>query len=97
MADQLVEAAQQAAPAVGAGGVIGTVLAIIGSLNIFAKKSDLENVKLQASSDLSAYRAEVAEKYITRDALRESLQPLQEGITYIRDRVDDMTNHKTGG
>jgi hypothetical protein len=95
MADELAQQVAQNAPALGTGGFLGTVVAIIGSLNIFAKKSDVDNVRLQASADLNAYKAEVAEKYITREALKESLQPMQENIHYIRECVDDM--RKSGG
>lgn len=100
MPDDSMQQLAQPAAVGGIGGLVGIVLALLGSAGgskEFVRRAEMEtaiaNVKLQAQAELTEYKVEVAEKYITRDGLKELLKPFEENLTYIRDRVDALGEH----
>lgn len=80
MPGDLFNQIQATAPAAGVGGVGGAVSAIVLALKLFATAKDVEMVRHEL-------RAEMAEKYLTKEAI----EPLREDIRYIRDRIDAMS------
>jgi hypothetical protein len=95
MPSEMTPLAQPAAIG-GASGLIGIVLGLVGGLNVFVKRSEMDtaivNARLQGQSELNAYKAEVAEKYITRDTLKEAIRPLEDNVEYIRTQIDSLKN-----
>lgn len=101
MADPLIDAAAQGAATGGIGGVLGSLVAFFAVTKNFAKPEDVTQVKvacvaeinvckLACERDIANLRAEIAEKYMTREAV----QPLMDELLYIRERVDDMADRR---
>lgn len=82
MADDMLQQAANAAPVAG-GGALGTVVAIMTGLKLFARPQDVELAKAEL-------RAEFAEKYVTK----EMIQPVMDQLHYIRERVDQLADRK---
>lgn len=82
MPDEFAQQAAQAAPYAG-GGAIGTVVAIVTGLKLFAKPQDVELAKAEL-------RAEIAEKYVAKEMLESILEPFKEDLKYIRQRLDQL-------
>jgi hypothetical protein len=80
---QVGQTAAQQAPALGAGGVGGGIVAILAALKMFATPKDVDLAKAEI-------RAEMAEKY----AHKEELSEMKGDITYIRQRIDQIVDRK---
>jgi len=63
----------------GGGGLIGALITLASGFKFFAKPEDVANL-----------RAEIAEKYMTKEAM----EPLIEDIRYIRQRVDQIVDRR---
>ena len=83
MPDDLMQQAAQNAPAMGAGGLGGGIVAILAALKMFARPADVELAKAEL-------RAEMAEKYAHKD----DLVKLSDDISYIRNRIDQIVDRK---
>jgi hypothetical protein len=83
VADDLLNQVGQQAPALGAGGLGGGIVAILAALKMFATPKDVE----LAAERL---RAEMAEKYAHKDDLAD----MKSDLTYIRQRLDQIVDKK---
>ena len=63
----------------GGGGILGSLLTLLCSINLFARPEAVANL-----------RAEVAEKYMTKEAV----DTLTEDIRYIRNRIDQIADRR---
>ncbi len=92
MADDLVQQVAQNAPAVGAGGLAGagSIIAALKVFKIFASPQDVELVNMNNQKMIAELKAEIAEKYLAKEALA----PMFEEIRHIRERVDQLIDRK---
>lgn len=83
MTDDLTQLVTQMAPTVGTGGALGMIFSLVASLRLFARPQDVELAKAQL-------QAEMAEKYLKK----EEIEPMRKDISYIRQRIDQIADHK---
>ena len=76
----------------GLGGIIGAIGTFFMATKMFARPADVENAKLEARAHYAELRADVADKYISKEAIK----PLMDNIEYIRERVDKMVDRQSG-
>lgn len=86
MADDLLQQAAAQAPAVAGGGAVGggAIIAALKLFKVFASPQDVDVVKADFGKQIAELRAEMAEKYLGKDALA----PLFDEIRHVRERID---------
>jgi hypothetical protein len=90
--DDLVQQVAQNAPAASAGGLLGGggIIAAMKIFRVFASTQDVELVKMDGQKQIAELKAEIAEKYLAKEALA----PLFEELRHIRERVDQLIDRK---
>lgn len=104
MAEDLIQQVTAAAPTATGGGIIGTILAILAGMKMFARPQDLELisqkievVKLELRTELAQKQAELAERQIEfaeKFVTKEMMEPVMDQLSYIRNRVDQLADRK---
>ena len=76
----------------GLGGIIGAAITFLSVTKMFARPADVENARLEGRVNLAELRAEVAEKYVSKQAM----EPVMDNLEYIRERLDKLADRHGG-
>ena len=102
MADPITQAVTETAQTAatgGAGGIAGAVISFFAATKIFAKreelldlvkKEDMNASIAQCRLDVANMRADFAEKYISKEMVKDLLQPIMDELHRIRERVEEI-------